>query len=219
MDRVELLRTQLGRPLECARVPLCPELSLWLLSGEIDTDTTCAELAELEHPPYWAFCWIGGQALARYLLDHPEEVRGRHVVDFGAGSGIAGIAAARAGARSVTAVDTDPAALCACAANARLNSVEIELASALPERWDLLLAADVLYDADARARLREPIAAGARILIGDPERAPEHRIDEVCSATHRIDCIEARTYPDVDGPKRCAFIYALGPAPALSARP
>jgi predicted nicotinamide N-methyase len=207
----------LGRPLELAAVPLCPELSLWLLSSGVDTDATCAELADLEQPPYWAFCWIGGQALARYLLDHPEEVRDKRVVDLGAGCGVASIAAARAGARCVTAVDVDPMALEASRANAELNGVSLERARALPGDWDVLLAADVLYDANARGVLREQLAAGrsrararrARLLVSDPERAPEHRLAHLCEGGALLARVEARTYPDVDGPQRRAQVYAI----------
>src|SRR5436190_9988461 len=78
-------------------------------------------------PPYWAFAWAGGQALARYLLDHPETVAGRAMLDFGAGSGLVAIAAAKAGALSVTAADIDPFAAAAIAANAALNGVAIEV--------------------------------------------------------------------------------------------
>jgi predicted nicotinamide N-methyase len=210
MDLLDRLRAELRRPLACARVPLCPELSLWLLSEEVDTDATCAELADLERPPYWAFCWIGGQALARYLLDHPDEVRGRRVVDFGAGSGIAGIAAARAGALSVTAVDVDPVARSAAELNARVNGVAIATAAELPADWDVLLAADVLYDASARSDVQRHAAAGRRVLISDPERAPEHRIADPADAPRELLAhVEARTYPDVDGPRRGASVYAI----------
>jgi predicted nicotinamide N-methyase len=207
-ELVELLRAELGRPLACAPVPLCPELSLWLLSGEVDTDATCAELADLERPPYWAFCWVGGQALARYLLDHPEEVRGRRVVDFGAGSGIAGIAAARAGARCVTAVDVDPVALRASQLNARLNGVAIGLACAVPDEWDVLLAADVLYEPSARSELHARLGPGRRVLVSDPQRAPEHRVSELGACERLLARVQARTYPDVDGPRRAAAVYA-----------
>jgi predicted nicotinamide N-methyase len=208
-DAIAQLRSELGRPLEQAVVPLCPELTLWLLSGAVDLDTACAELAALEHPPYWAFCWVGGQALARYLLDHPHEVLGRRVVDFGCGSGIAGIAAARAGAHSVIAVDMAAGALRAAAANAELNGVAIELASEIPPDWDVLLGGDVLYDASARERVAQHVGKGRRILVSDPERADNHRIDALCRLECVVDRIEGRTYPDVDGPKRGAFIYAL----------
>jgi predicted nicotinamide N-methyase len=207
-ELVERLRAELGRPLERAAVPLCPELSLWLLSGEVDTDATCAELADLERPPYWAFCWIGGQALARYLLDHPDEVRGRRVIDFGAGSGIAGIAAARAGARCVTAVDVDPVALQASEANAHLNGVRIAVACALPDDWDVLLAADVLYEPSARSALHAQLGAGRRVLVSDPRRAPEHRISDPGAHERLLARVQACTYPDVDGPKREAAVYA-----------
>nr|WP_229779433.1 50S ribosomal protein L11 methyltransferase [Pseudomonas matsuisoli] len=103
----------------------------------------------LEEPPYWAFCWASGLALSRWLAAHPETVRQRKVLDFGAGSGIAGIAAAKRGARDVVACDLDPVALGAARENAELNGVTLRYESDLfstRERYDLLIAADVLYD-------------------------------------------------------------------------
>jgi predicted nicotinamide N-methyase len=97
-----------GSRLDRRRPPLCPELELWLLGDDVDLEAACEELADGEAPPFWAFCWGSGQALARHLLDRPEIVRGKRVVDLGSGSGIAGLAAARAGAAHVLALDLDP---------------------------------------------------------------------------------------------------------------
>jgi predicted nicotinamide N-methyase len=132
-------------------LPLCPELKLYLLDPQgldrpFSQDETRIILA---HTPFWAFCWAGGQALAHYLLSHPEKARGKRVLDFGTGSGVAGIAAALAGAREVWACDTDENTWEAVKANAELNNVSIKTCKTLQDSagpFDLLLAADVLYD-------------------------------------------------------------------------
>ena len=101
----------------------------------------------LEEPPYWCFCWASGLVLARWLADRPEWVRGKRVLDFGAGSGVAAIAAAKAGAAEVVACDLDPLALAACQANAALNEVELRYSQDFfgeADRYDLIIVADVL---------------------------------------------------------------------------
>lgn len=127
----------------------------------------------IAEPAYWAFCWGSGLALARFLAQNPEWVRGRRVLDFGSGSGVAGIAAALAGAQRVLACDNDPGALLATRTNAALNQVELETwteladlrAAATP--LDLILVADVLYDRANLARLKQLEALGAPLLIAD----------------------------------------------------
>ena len=157
-----------GRALELQRPPLVPEIGLWLLAGEVDLESACAGLEEGEGPPFWAFCWGSGQALARWILDHPEEVRGREVVDLGAGSGIVAIAAALRGARRVVAVDIDATALEVAQANARENGVHIEVAERMPDRCDLLTASDVLYE--ARERVLGDTSARFGALVAEPAR-------------------------------------------------
>lgn len=193
-----------GARLERRRPPLCPELELWLLDEGVDLEGGCAELAEGEAPPFWAFCWGSGQALARYLLDHPERVRGRAVVDLGTGSGIVALAAARAGAARVVALDLDPVARKAARLNAALNGLEIETAAEAPARWDLLLAADVLYETGLRDWLLGPARERGPILLGDPQRSGTPRI-----AFASLDRIEARTFPDVDSPQRSVVLYEI----------
>jgi predicted nicotinamide N-methyase len=133
-------------------------------------------------PPYWALAWPGGQALARYILDHPEIVAGRDVVDWGAGSGLAAIAAAIAGARLVRAIDRDPRSIEAIYENARLNgvsnrvvAVKAELPSSAHKDGEVILAADLWYDRfDANritAGLRSLARRGATVLLADTERA------------------------------------------------
>lgn len=162
--------------------PLAPEVRLHLAT-EITplwqaTEESLARGAV--PPPFWAFAWPGGQALARYLLDHPDEVAGRCVLDFGAGSGVVAIAAAKAGARIVLAADIDPFAAAAIAANAALNAVAVAVATADPigaadPRWQVVTAGDVCYEqpmADrAVAWLRKLAGQGRLVLLGDPGRA------------------------------------------------
>jgi predicted nicotinamide N-methyase len=129
--------------------------------------------------PYWAFPWAGGQALARYVLDRPETVAGRRVLDIASGSGLVAIAAALAGARSVTAVDIDPLAVLAVGVNAEANhaAVTAVLADVLDTdggNADVVLAGDVCYDPDMTARVlpftTRAALRGADVLLGDPGR-------------------------------------------------
>jgi predicted nicotinamide N-methyase len=130
-------------------------------------------------PPYWAWPWAGGQALARYVLHAPEVVRGQWVLDVGAGGGIVAIAAALAGASRVTAVDIEPYAIEACRLNARANGVDLEVLEAdligSDAGWDVVLAGDVWYDEELADRmvpwLRNLAARGAAVLTGDLGRA------------------------------------------------
>ncbi len=193
-----------GRRLERRRPPLCPELELWLLGDSVDLESGCEELADGEAPPFWAFCWGSGQALARYILDHPERVRGRHVVDLGTGSGIVALAAARAGASEVIALDLDPQSRCAARRNAELNGLELQTAFRTPARWDLMLAADVLYETGLRnwvfgeARQRGPI------LLADPLRTGTPRVD-----LPELAHIPSLTFPDVDSPQKNVVLYEI----------
>src|SRR5262245_51405229 len=137
-------------------------------------------------PPFWAFAWTGGQGLARYILDHPAAVEGKRVLDFAAGSGLVGIAAAKAGAASVLAADIDPYSAAAIRLNARANSVALDdIGADLIDRddgWEIVLAGDVFYEkafADRLVSWFERLAArGAEILIGDPGRSylPKDRL-------------------------------------------
>jgi predicted nicotinamide N-methyase len=171
--------------------PLVPEIRLHLAT-EITpiwqaTEETLARSAL--PPPFWAFAWAGGQALARYLLDHPEVVGGRSVLDFGAGSGLVAIAAAKAGAVSVLAAEIDHFAVAAIAANAALNEVTIAVTTADvldtgDPRWEVVTAGDVCYERPMAERvtawLRVLAARGSLVLLGDPGRAylPSHGLHE-----------------------------------------
>jgi len=147
-------------------------------------------------PPFWAFAWAGGQALARYLLDHPETVRGRPVIDIASGSGLVAIAAARAGAAAVTAYDIDPLAVAAITLNATANGVTVlaKGADILDTDTDtdaggpdVLLVADAFYERDLAGRvtrfLERGQARGADVLIGDFGRAylPRDRLTPLAS--------------------------------------
>lgn len=132
-------------------------------------------------PPFWAFAWAGGQALARYVLDHPMEVAGKAVVDFASGSGIVGLAAARAGAARVLAADIDPFCGAALSVNAEANGVAVEFTGAdlleapAPAWAQVILAGDICYEKPLADRVMAWLGAareaGARVLIGDPGRS------------------------------------------------
>jgi predicted nicotinamide N-methyase len=129
-------------------------------------------------PPYWAFAWPGGQALARRVLDAPHLVRGRRVLDFAAGCGVAALACAQAGAASVEAAEVDPLAAAAMALNAALNGLEIEirLGDLVGEdgAWDLILCGDVCYEAPMTRHVLpwlRGLAASREVWVADPGRA------------------------------------------------
>lgn len=200
-----------GARLSLQRPPLCPEIELWLMSDSVDLEAGCRELADGEAPPYWAFCWGAGQALARFLLDHPEHVRGLRVLDLGTGSGIAAIAAARAGAREVFALDIDPTARNAARLNAEHNGVSIQTTAVAPADFDLLLAADVLYETGLRDYVLKEARKQAPCLLADPRRTGTPPVDFPILAT-----FDACTLPDVDSPRKTVVLHAL---PRLDSQP
>ena len=157
--------------------PLVPEITLHLASEVVPLwRKTEEELAEIRvPPPYWAFAWAGGQALARYILDHPDLAAGRRVLDFGAGSGLVALAAAKAGADHVIAADIDRFAVAAISRNAKANGLTIEAVDkdviGSRDHFDLILVGDMCYERP----LAEPLMAWlketqADILLGDPGR-------------------------------------------------
>lgn len=175
---VEFIRTNtaVGTP------PLTPEIRLHLATEVTPIwQATEESLARFgTPPPFWAFAWAGGQALARYILDHPETVAGHDVLDVASGSGMVAIAAAKAGARRVTAADIDPFAAAAIALNAALNGVTVRIESRDlldrgPAGWGVVLAGDVCYEAPMAERmlalLRRTASRGRLALLGDPGRA------------------------------------------------
>jgi predicted nicotinamide N-methyase len=164
-----------------AAPPLVPEIKLHLAT-EITPiwEASEATLAEMNlPPPYWAFAWAGGQALTRFLMDHPDWVKGKTVLDFAAGSGLSAIGAAKAGAAKVQAAEIDEFAIAAIGLNARINGVAIDLVRedvvGVEPRWDVVLAGDVCYERRMAERViawfRALAGRGVAILMGDPGRA------------------------------------------------
>lgn len=178
-------------------LPLVPEVSLRLINEtypqeQLDAATVYALMDE---PPYWSFCWASGQVLARYLLDHPELVNDRTVLDLGPGSGVVAVAAAKAGARRVIACDLDPFALKATALNARDNDVTVELSDDLGSvlgQADLVLAADILYD-------RENLPLLARLRVAADVLMADSRVKDLQPpGYYRLGARSATTWPDLE---------------------
>jgi predicted nicotinamide N-methyase len=173
----ELVRTRTSP----TPVPLVPELTTYQATELTPLwRATSAELGRYDPSPFWAFPWAGGQALARHLLDHPSLVRGRRVLDFATGSGLCGLAAARAGAAEVVATDLSPFCEAVVPLNAALNGLELALRledrlGTPPGAAEVVLAGDVFYEAPLAARAAEWFgalaAAGITVLAGDPGRA------------------------------------------------
>lgn len=197
----------LGEVLRIATPPLCPELRLWLVGPHIDLNARCEALMHDRAPPYWAFCWGSGQALARHILDRPQLVAGKRVVDLGTGCGVVALAAARAGAHSVVAVDTDRRALQAVERNARSSSVRVDTSHSVPEAWDVLLASDVLYELGIKEWLLSCVSTGRGVVVSDPLRPGTPRLPWEPARLFE----EVRTVPDVDYPMHRAAIYEWVP--------
>lgn len=198
--------------------PRVPELRLHLA----DEMTRIWELTEAElgaqgvDPPFWAFAWAGGQAVARHLLDTPAEVEDRTVLDLATGSGLVALAALLAGARHATAVDLDPVAAAAARLNAAANGLADrltvtvgDLTAGAPPTVDVVLAGDVCYDRDMTAAvlpwLRRARAAGTRVLLGDPGRAylPSQGL-------RRVAEYDVPTTADLEGREVCpSAVYEL----------
>jgi predicted nicotinamide N-methyase len=177
-------------------VPHAPELSLYVA----DEATALWQKTEDElgaiglAPPFWAFAWAGGQALARHVLDNPALVAGQHVLDFASGSGLVAIAAAKAGAARVEAADIDGFALAAMDLNAHANNVRIEPVGTdqigTDRGWHTVLAGDICYERNLAERVMTWLAGlaarGAIVLIGDPGRSylPTQRLTHL--ATYQV---------------------------------
>lgn len=199
----EILNQHLQQTLKKSRVKAskpagCSDISLYLfdpavLEGPISHDEAQAVVAE---PAYWSFCWASGQVLAQYILNNPNYVKDKTVVDFGSGSGIVAIAAALSGAKKVYACDIDTHALDACAINAQLNGVVIHATrdmNTISEEIDLIIAADVLYDKDNYPLLELFLSKAQQALLADS------RVKVLPSNKYElIDCFEARTWPDLN---------------------
>ena len=203
----------IGMNMPLAPVPGLPEIHL-------HTTHPASGLRQLvgqaRNPPYWAYHWAGGLALARHLLDHPETVAGRRVLDVGAGSGLVGIAAAKAGAGAVTAAEIDRNAIAALELNARANGVSMtivadDLTAGPPPDVDLVLVGDLFYERALALRvtafLDRCLAAGIDVLIGDPGRAflPMPRL-RLLAEYQVSDVGDVR-----DGATRSSSVFALEP--------
>jgi predicted nicotinamide N-methyase len=176
------------------------DLKLWLIDADkMDRAFSPDETRRiLEDPPYWSFCWASGLALARFLAEHREWVESKRVLDFGAGSGVAGIAAMKAGALEVVACDLDPVAIASCKANAELNGVTLGYSAdffAEQDRFDLILVADVLYDRANLPLLDQFLSRGKEALVADSRvRDFQHPMYQ------RLGMLEALTQPDLAEP-------------------
>ncbi|WP_417797055.1 class I SAM-dependent methyltransferase [Stutzerimonas nitrititolerans] len=204
MNAPVTLEGALGERLGDARLSIATlpgtDLRLWLIDpANMDRAFSPEETRRiLEEPPYWSFCWASGLVLARWLAERPEWVRGKRVLDFGAGSGVAAIAAAKAGAAEVVACDLDPLALQACRANAALNGVTLGYSEdffAEADRFDLIIVADVLYDRANLPLLDQFLSRGREVLVADSRvRDFQHPLYE------RLDILDACTWPDLAEP-------------------
>lgn len=162
-----------------APVPFVPELRLHQADEPIALWVQTEAGGDAQPPPFWAFAWAGGQALARYVLDRPDLVTGRSVLDLATGSGLVALAAARAGAEPVTANDIDPLSLAAAEANAEANGISLRCVEGdlleTDDRYGVILAGDVFYSREMAGRvlpyLRRAAGRGSLVLVGDPGRA------------------------------------------------
>ncbi len=176
------------------------DIRLWLVDpSNMDRSFSPEETRRiLEDPPYWSFCWASGLVLARWLAERPDWVRGKRVLDFGAGSGVAAIAAAKAGAAEVVACDLDPLAIASCRANAALNGVELSYSLdffAEEDRFDLIIVADVLYDRANLPLLDAFLTRGQEALVADS------RVKDFQHPRYtRLGLLEACTWPDLAEP-------------------
>jgi predicted nicotinamide N-methyase len=195
--------------------PLVPEISLHLAVEVVPLWRKTEKELEAAGvpPPYWAFAWAGGQALARYILDHPQIVHARRALDFGSGSGLVAIAAAKAGAAKVTAADIDRFAAAAIALNTAANGVAVETTRddliGSTRDWNIILVGDMCYERPLAERLLAWLgvraAAGTLVLLGDPGRAylPQSGLERL----HTYDVPVSRELED--GDMRATGVYRL----------
>jgi predicted nicotinamide N-methyase len=196
----KLRRLLKGATIVATPLPLTPEIRLYLLSHDYPQEALTDEerCVLMEEPPFWAFCWSSGQVLARWIRDFQEKIEGKRILDFGSGSGIAAIAAALSGAREVIALDTDPLARVAIRTNAKLNSVTVTPADnldAVKDDFDVILAADVLYDKNNLPLLNIFTERAKLVVVADS------RVKELSEPYAKLDCGMAVTCPDLDEPE------------------
>ena len=192
--------------LEVATLPDVPAIRLWLLNRDYpQQELTQHEMQQvMNNPLYWIFCWASGQVLAKFLLDQPQWVAGKRVLDFGCGSGVVAIAAALAGAAQVIACDIDPLALQATQRNAQLNGVSLTLTDdyfGITGDVDLIIVADVLYDKGNFPWLERFVERAERVLIADSRVKgfdhPPYRQIERCDSCTLPDLDESAEFRDV----------------------
>lgn len=174
------------------------DIQLYLMNKDYPQDKLPQEAALklMEQPYYWAFCWASGLVLSRYLIANPGFVQGKRVVDFGCGSGVVAIAAAKAGAVEVIACDIDPLARLATEENARLNHVTLSISDdfdTIVEPVDIIVVADVLYDRDNFPWLSQFLARAEQVLVADSR---VKNFDYPCY--RQLDRQQGCTMPDLD---------------------
>jgi predicted nicotinamide N-methyase len=199
-------------------VPHAPEIHLHMADEATALwQKTEDELGEIGlPPPFWAFAWAGGQALARYILDNPDLVKGKRVLDFASGSGLVAIAAAKAGALHVEATDIDLFAIGAIALNAQTNGVSDRITSTTADiigsagPWDIILAGDICYQRDIASRVTEWLKslhdAGKTVLIGDPGRSYLPRTALVALASYQVPTTRALEDHDIKNSSVWRFV-------------
>lgn len=186
---------------------LLPEIKLHLADESLPIwEKTEIELDEVNlPPPFWAFAWVGGQALARYVLDNPETARGKRVLDLGSGSGLVAVAVMRAGAAYACAADIDAYSAVAASLNAdvngiRIDTTETDLLDTTPDGFDMVLVGDLFYERGMSERvlafMERADHAGAVVMVGDPRRSyfPTHRFEPVAE----YDVATSRELEDQD---------------------
>jgi predicted nicotinamide N-methyase len=190
-----------GSRLEKTALPQAPGLFLYLINEDYPRDGLEREQAEtlMDNPPYWGFCWASGQVLGRFVLDNPDWVKGKTLVDFGAGSGVVGIAAKMAGATRVILCDCDEKALQAGELNARINGVNVDFSSAIEDvlgedvsNW-MVTVADVFYDRDNLSLLETLLDRFATVLVSDSRLKGVPLTDMDIIGEH-----DSHTVPDLD---------------------
>jgi predicted nicotinamide N-methyase len=205
-------------------VPLVPEIRLHLAEESLPIwRKTEEELGAMNvPPPYWAFAWAGGQALARYLLDNRHTVAGRRVLDLGSGSGLTAIASAKAGAARVLAADIDALALAAISLNAGANGVPVETTAddllaasldTLPGPFEVVLVGDLFYERPLAERvlafIEAAAARGAQVLVGDPKRSyfPRERFRQLADYSVPV----TRELEDAEIKRTAVWCLAVSP--------
>jgi predicted nicotinamide N-methyase len=195
-----------GSRLKKTQLPQAPELSLYLINEDYPRDGLTREQAEalMDNPPYWGFCWASGQVLGQCVLDHPDWVKDKTVVDFGAGSGVVGIAAKMAGARRVILCDLDEKALQAGELNSRMNGVNVGFSAAIEDlleedvsNW-IITVADVFYDRDNLPLLETLLERFATVLVSDSRLK-----GQPLPGMDIIGDYDSQTVPDLD--ESCEF--------------